>query len=196
MSDNSTTKSVEYRPISGFPGYRVGNDGSVWSCKVGRMGLLGDTWKRLKQAVSKRGVCHVVLCQMVPSLRHEKRGTKCKNRRVHVIVLEAFVGPKPLGPTKFECCHNDGNPSNNTLCNLRWDTPSRNTADKVKHGTLIQGSKQWLAAAAGLNEDKVAEMRRRFAAGGISNKQLAEDYNVSESTASRIIKGQSWKHVG
>ncbi|UOE45960.1 NUMOD4 motif-containing HNH endonuclease [Agromyces larvae] len=51
---------------------------------------------------------------------------------VHRLVLEAFVGPAPEGT---EGCHNDGNPANNRLENLRWDTPSANHRDKREHGT-------------------------------------------------------------
>lgn len=50
---------------------------------------------------------------------------------VHRVVLSAFVGPCPDG---MECCHNDGDGTNNRLKNLRWDTTSSNMYDKVKHG--------------------------------------------------------------
>lgn len=49
---------------------------------------------------------------------------------VHVLVLQAFVGPRPPGQ---QGCHNDGNPKNNLLTNLRWDTPSGNYSDRKKH---------------------------------------------------------------
>lgn len=56
-----------------------------------------------------------------------------RNRHyVHLLVLEAFVGPRPDG---LEGCHNDGDPTNNRASNLRWDTPSSNQLDRVKHGT-------------------------------------------------------------
>lgn len=50
---------------------------------------------------------------------------------VHRLVLTAFVGPCPDG---MEGCHNDGNPANNWLSNLRWDTRSNNRHDAVRHG--------------------------------------------------------------
>lgn len=55
-----------------------------------------------------------------------------QTRKVHRMVLESFVG---LAPDGMVCCHNDGDPSNNRLENLRWDTPSANMLDRVKHGT-------------------------------------------------------------
>jgi hypothetical protein len=40
--------TVSYRPIEGFPGYRVGDDGSVWSCKRpgSRAARTGDWFRR------------------------------------------------------------------------------------------------------------------------------------------------------
>lgn len=55
-----------------------------------------------------------------------------KDRYVHRLVLEAFVGPCPPG---METCHNNGDRFDNRLENLRWDTPSNNGRDKAKHGT-------------------------------------------------------------
>lgn len=61
------------------------------------------------------------------------RGNGRKSTRtVHQLVLIAFVGPKPEG---MECCHNDGNRTNNRLSNLRWDTKKSNALDAVRHGT-------------------------------------------------------------
>lgn len=50
---------------------------------------------------------------------------------VHRLVLSAFVGPCPEG---MEGCHNDGDPTNNRLGNLRWDTHRANMQDRITHG--------------------------------------------------------------
>lgn len=60
------------------------------------------------------------------------------NRLVHVLVLEAFVGPRPPG---LLACHNNDVPTDNRLDNLRWDTPSSNQYDKVAHGNHYQTHK-------------------------------------------------------
>lgn len=49
---------------------------------------------------------------------------------VHHVVLEAFVGPQPLGHVGL---HWDDDPSNNRLLNLRWGTRSDNYADFVRN---------------------------------------------------------------
>lgn len=57
---------------------------------------------------------------------------------VHRLVLLAFVGPPPGGT---EACHNDGDPTNNRLENLRWDTRRENALDIVRAGEHHEASK-------------------------------------------------------
>lgn len=57
--------------------------------------------------------------------------TPRKIRRVHVIVLEAFVGPRPAG---MYACHDNDIKDDNRLVNLRWASPSGNQHDSVKNG--------------------------------------------------------------
>lgn len=55
-----------------------------------------------------------------------------KSVRVHSLVLDAFVGPRPEG---MEVCHGPGGPGDNRLENLRWGTSSDNSLDQVADGT-------------------------------------------------------------
>ena len=48
-------------------------------------------------------------------------------KRVHLLVLEAFIGPRPSG---MEGCHGDGDQENNYFGNLRWDTHLANMEDR------------------------------------------------------------------
>lgn len=50
----------------------------------------------------------------------------------------AFVGAEPDG---MEVCHNDGDPMNNVLSNLRYDTHSSNMLDCVSHGRHLWAKK-------------------------------------------------------
>jgi len=59
-------------------------------------------------------------------------GTGSK-RAVHLIVLEAFVGPRPEG---FYGCHHDDDTSNNKLENLYWASPNTNNGrDRNQNGS-------------------------------------------------------------
>lgn len=51
--------------------------------------------------------------------------------QIHALVMLAFVGPRPDG---MEVCHNNGDPADNRLANLRYDTRSANLRDCVRHG--------------------------------------------------------------
>lgn len=60
------------------------------------------------------------------------KGNVVNQRRINVLVLETFVGPAPSG---HHACHNNGDSTDNRLVNLRFDTPSENNYDLVRHGT-------------------------------------------------------------
>jgi hypothetical protein len=123
-----TASSVEYRAITNFPGYRVGNDGTIWSCwggagrGNGRVKQVTNHWKQLKPQAPTNGYRQVSL----------KTGgaRKVKILLVHRLVLEAFVGPCP---ENMECRHLNGARSDNRLTNLAWGTKVENEADKKKH---------------------------------------------------------------
>jgi NUMOD4 motif/HNH endonuclease len=59
--------------------------------------------------------------------------------QVHVLVLTAFVGPRP--DVKSHCRHLNGIASDNRVENLVWGTASENKLDQVRHGTDGQASK-------------------------------------------------------
>lgn len=128
-----------FRPITGFPDYRVGDDGSVWSRRDREcLGYGGGTrsvigpWRqlkptrRIKTETRHRQVPYVSL---VVSLRRDGRKFP---RVVSRLVLENFVGPCPPG---MECRHLDGDSTNNRLNNLAWGTRLQNASDRIRHGT-------------------------------------------------------------
>lgn len=58
---------------------------------------------------------------------------------VHVLVAEAFLGPRPSGQ---QVCHRDGRPEDNRPENLRWGTPASNAQDAIRHKTNRNTRKQ------------------------------------------------------
>lgn len=180
---STSTPPVEYRGIPGFPGYRAGTDGSVWSCVrpgINRNGsALTDRWKRLTPAVDRYGYKTVCL----------RAGAKRRQMKVHQLVLFAFVGPKPAGAC---ACHADGDRSNNSLANLRWDSFGANVADMVRHGTSAVGERNTHAV---LNADSVRAMRAEYATGGTSFGRIALKYGVTKRAARLAITGATWRHI-
>lgn len=172
---------VEYRIIEGYPAYRVGTDGSVWSrwSRGGKQAArITNVWRRMKPH-PRKGYPSVELTNL-PVIRKY-----C----VHRLVLEAFVGPCPPG---LLACHKDGNPTNNNLSNLRWDTRSANAIDSINHGTFVRGEKNGRAK---LTREDVRRIREVYASGEKSQYKLAAEYGVAVTLVSRICRRMAWAHV-
>lgn len=109
-------------------------------------------------------------------------------RSLHVMVLEAFVGPRPVD---HEGCHNNGDSRDNRLVNLRWDTRSANILDKRAHGTMVRGTRQH---ASRLDEASAALVRTLCAA-GVGSDFLSVSFGVSSRTIDAIRHGETWSWV-
>lgn len=188
--------------------------GEIWKPVVGREGFYAvSNLGRVKACARTRQCADYMHCRLGTTTHHKGAVQRQKERLlkhlvrhkgylsvglkapqpralglVHRLVLEAFVGPCPEG---MECCHNDGNPANNRLENLRWDSPLANNHDRARHGTLPRGS---IIAWAKLNEAVVRSMREEAARGAL-HRELAAKHGVAKATATRAIRGLSWKHV-
>ena len=178
MSENNASLAVEYRAIPNYPGYLVGDDGSIWSCRMNRRKGVDAPWRKLKLRADRDGYLSV----------------KIKNKdgywgpRVHRLVLSVFIGPCPSG---MICAHNNGIRDDNRLENLRWDTQKGNCADKKIHGTNQSGSKHPHAI---LNESdvwEIFEMRNQ----GLLIKDISLKKNISTATIHAIFQRRQWKHV-
>ncbi len=106
---------------------------------------------------------------------------------VHELVLSAFIGPRPDG---LVGCHNNGNPKDNSVCNLRWDTQKSNIADKFIHGTICRGEVQWCSK---LKTKDVLEIRSN--PNNLTVNDRSRQFGVSETHIKRIINRESWRHV-
>lgn len=119
----------QWRPIPGYEGYYEVSD-------HGRVRSLDRTIERSNgQEVRRKGRV-LRPGTYVSGHKHVNLHAPERKRkwRVHHLVLLAFVGPMPEG---MEVCHNNGNPADNRLENLRYDTHSSNLLDRNDHGTCI-----------------------------------------------------------
>lgn len=165
-------------PIPDYPGYCAHSDGYILSCHNNKWGY-SPTWRKLHPGVNNKFGRQVVVLV-------DKTGKHC-TFHVHRIVLMAFVGPCPDG---MEACHNDGDASNNSLSNLRWDTPENNYADMRNHGKK-KGEKHHLAK---LTNAMVLEIRSR-AASGETHQSIANSLNIQRRNVGKIVDGTRWGHV-
>lgn len=178
--------TVEYRDIPGFPGYRVGSDGSIWSRRLTGSGSnrMRESWRPLSTAYHQRKsggyrAISITLC------------SSNGRRQVSVahLVLEAFIGPRPAGG---EACHfPDRDPRNNRLDNLRWGTPKENSKDREIHGTTARGGRN------GNSRIALEQVRaiRSDAKSGLNLSEVARKHGVGRTTVGNIVKRRTWKHV-
>jgi hypothetical protein len=171
---------VIFRAVAGYPGYSVGSNGSVWSRWDTRHRL--GPWRMLKGTAHRQGYrCFRLQCE-----------GKYRMWFGHRLVAFAFLGEPAEGQ---EVCHNNGNPEDNRVGNLRWDSRSENAKDGIRHGTvvvpMIVGSRHKKSKLA---ESDIPEIRRRRDAGQ-TFRGIASDFGVCDSTIIRIVKGRKWRHV-
>ena len=110
---------------------------------------------------------------------------KKKNVFVHTMVLLAFVGGRPNG---MECCHINGDATDNRVENLRWDTHHSNNQDRKLHGKYANGQNHPMAK---LSEKDILNIRSSEK----NNKELRKIYPISNSQMHRILTKQSWKNM-
>lgn len=120
--DMDTDTEEEWRDVVGWEGfYEVSSLGRVRSirrrnCVGGVLAPDGVQVKYLRVKLQANG--------------------RSRRRRVHVLVAEAFLGPRPVGPTGrlLDVCHKNGDNNDNRVINLRYDTRSSNMRDTVANG--------------------------------------------------------------
>lgn len=177
-----------YENIPAFPGYRVGSDGTVWSCwqrsyRKGQQGpswVQSTLWRRLATSQHSSGHLRVSLT----------KDSKKSYRQVHRLVLEVFVGPCPEG---MEACHfPDRDPTNNHLANLRWDTQEANHTDRKFHGTILRGTQ---VKSAKLTPLLVRQLRAEYAEGRTTVSALASKFGLARYAISQCVEGKTWAHV-
>jgi hypothetical protein len=115
--------------VPGYPGYEVSDQGRVRS--LDREGL--SRWGTPR--IFKGRTLAQVMVGGTDGRRYHGcslyRDGKSRQRTVHALVLEAFVGPRPEG---LFGCHRDDDADNNCLENLYWGTPAENSRDAVENG--------------------------------------------------------------
>lgn len=172
-----------WKPIKGYEGvYEVSSFGNVRSLGMNvisnnsRTGYQFKKGKLLKQFYNRRYKT-VTLCWIGR-----------KTITVHTLVLESFVSDRP---DNMEACHNDGNPENNNLSNLRWGTHKENSSDKIVHGTFQRGSK---TSNAKLTESNVAKIKMMIRC-MVPLTEIAKIYGVTPTNIGSIKKEKIWLHV-
>lgn len=114
--------SDTFRPIPGYPGYAINEDGEVVSF-ISRHGP-GKAFARfLKPTMDKTTGYLTVGMVEANGRRHMPR--------IHVLVARTFLGERPKG---FDIDHKDGNKLNNSVSNLHYVTRKENQCNPNNEG--------------------------------------------------------------
>lgn len=172
-------------PVYGYEGfYEISNFGVVRSVTrfVANSGRNGMWYKSrvMKTVTDKDGYLTVTL----------QKERKVKVFKVHRLVLMSFNQET----SELQVNHIDGNKQNNNINNLEWCTCSEN----IKHAFSINLKTQKGSNNNGakLNEEKVKQMCDLFKYTTMTNKEIAELYDIkSDETIRKIRKRLAWTHV-
>lgn len=167
---------MEWRPVARAPRFEISECGDL---------RLAATLRRLRGFIDADGYLRYAIKGC------EKSGPVC----AHILVAEAFIGPRPS--PGYEVAHENGSRTLNHFTNLRWSLPADNQADKVLHGTSMAGERN---PHAKISDADVLDIRREYRlikirGSGRSVAELDLRYGLCRSTIIDIATGKTWKHL-
>lgn len=108
-----------------------------------------------------------------------------RNRPAHELALSFTTGEQRL--ERLDTCHSCDNPPCCNPAHLRFDTRKSNVDDMISRGRQARPGK--------LTDQDVITIRERRQAGA-RQKDLAEQFGVTDGTISMIVRGVRWPNVG
>lgn len=184
-NDPDKLQTEIWKPVPGYEqSYLVSNMGQVRSLarlvnsKNGSKAL--KSGKILIGSISRGGYRNVGL---------SGRG-KSKTTGVHRIVALAFLGLPTFNGAQV--AHNDGNPGNNNVSNLRWDTAKGNALDRNLHGTAPIGV---MAGNSKIKDSDVLEIRAKYNGKYGDLTRLGMRFGITASQVLNIVKRKQWTHI-
>lgn len=183
------TSETQWKPAKGFESlYAVSDAGHV----INIMGWCnpqvdGRTTRHLGELLSPQPDKYGYLRYWI----NHKPGYRC-TYAAHRLVFESFVGEIPKG---LEIDHKDDRHSNNRVSNLQLLTRKQNVQKSFRQGRrenqVRRGSD---SPHAKITEDDVKRIFK-LAAKGVTQREIAEIYNLSHIAVGYILRGKTWKHV-
>lgn len=102
---------------------------------------------------------------------------KSKTKRIHVLVAEAFLGPRPLN---YQVNHIDGNKRNNNYQNLEYLTPH----EHMRHTIEVLNLKRKFT------DNDIDQMRYLREEEKFTYKDIADVFGVDTKTVWNILNGK------
>jgi hypothetical protein len=173
-----------WKDIEGFEGYyQVSN--------LGRVKGLERTVKHYTGGIKKLNQIILKLCKDFKgyfNIQLSKNGIS-KTYKAHRLVAKHFI---PNFENKLEVNHKNGVKTDNSAINLEWCSCSENIIHAFKTGLkkAIRGEKN--------GNSKITEniaYNIKYNTDGLSQKEIANQYEISQSLVSSIKNGKKWKHI-
>ena len=114
-----------------------------------------------------------------------------KSILAHRVSLLLSDGPPP-DDLRTQAAHGCRNCHCVAPAHLRWASHAENMADKRRDDTEVVGARN---GSAKLTEAQVSTIRQRYEAGGVTQRELARQYLVSQNTVFDLLRGRTWQHV-
>ena len=171
--------------------------------KVTREGLPGYFWARVNK--SSPDGCWTWAGALINGYGELRlRGISQSPVRAHRVAWELTRGPIPPGMCVLHKC------DNRPCCNpghLFLGTKQDNNADRDAKGRTASGDRSGARTHperqprgerhghAKLTSNEVVAIRNMCAAGGVSQRQVAAKFLMSQQQVSRIVQRKNWRHV-
>lgn len=105
---------------------------------------------------------------------------KYEKQLVHILVAEAFLGPRPEG---MYVGHLNGDPSDNRAANLAYITPAENCHHRIHHGR------------AKVTVEQVRAIKAKPEWGPGEKASWAAEMGVTAEFINAIVRGRAYTHV-
>ena len=163
-----------WKPVLGFEGkYEVSDQGRLRNVQKGAGHVTG---RILRVGLNLKGYAQYTL------------GKYGGRHTAHLLVMQAFVGPKPEG---LEINHKNGIRDDNRLENLEYCTKSENCLHLVRVLGKRRGESHGNAK---ITEDDVREIRR-LASEGVTQREIAKRFGITHPNVGYIVRKTAWPHV-
>jgi hypothetical protein len=136
---------------------------------------------------ARNGLKHPHVRQRIDStgyMRVDLSGERRRSVRVHALVAEAFIGPRPEG---LHVNHKDGNKLNNDAGNLEYVSLQENTTHAVALGLIRHGERHGQAVLTESHAREALSLKGR-----VRQKDLAARFGVARSTIASLHQRRSW----
>lgn len=124
---------------------------------------------------------------------------KHTTKTVHFLVANAFLGDIP---SYLNINHKNGNKQDNSIDNLEYITITENNRHAFNIGLIptkdrhysVKSKREHFHHLSKLTKQDILNIRH-LASKGVSQRQLAKEYQVNKNAISQIIHRKSWKNI-